>query len=211
MVPGIPAETTTTKNGAPNMTHFAVWVLTQCAEASERELSELLAPYNENGEWFADGSRWDWWVVGGRFTGMLDGYDLEKDPANIETCNQCAGTGERPGGREQFGDKWYEWCHGCNGCMGTGQSLKFATRWVEHDGDSQPVSRVLAAPPAYPPVAVVTPDGKWHENERTGWWGATIPNENGTEPASADVWTAAVTALLEQHPCATVTVVDCHV
>lgn len=40
---------------------------------------------------------WDWWVVGGRWTGSHDGYEPHKDPANYSPCRYCAGTGHRPG------------------------------------------------------------------------------------------------------------------
>jgi len=191
------------------MTHYAALVLTETG--SDEEVDRLLAAYSENGEWFADGSRWDWWVIGGRFTGLLDSYAPEKDPANIEACDLCAGTGERPGGREEFGAEWYQRCHGCNGCDGTGQRVKWPTQWAPHDGDRQPASQLLSEPLQYMPHAVVTPDGKWHENERLGWFNTPIPNEQGTDPAPEDLWKAAVAALIEQHPDAVAVVVDCHV
>lgn len=190
------------------MSHFATLVLTNTG--TDEEVSRLLAPYDENQVAFADGSRWDWWVIGGRFSGLLDGYDPTQDPVNIKICDLCSGTGERPGGREQFGDAWHEWCNGCNGCHGTGQTLKFASQWRPHDGDRMP-ARDLSFDDERVPHAVVTPDGRWHENERMGWWGQTIPNERGDEPAPEDMWAAAVTALVEQHPDAIAYVVDCHV
>ena len=54
-----------------------------------------MMPFDENGEWFRDGSRWDWYVIGGRYTGSLTGYDPEKDPANTKVCSLCGGTGKR--------------------------------------------------------------------------------------------------------------------
>lgn len=39
-------------------------------------------------------SKWDWWQVGGRWTGMMDPeYDPQTDPNNIEKCDLCGGTG----------------------------------------------------------------------------------------------------------------------
>jgi hypothetical protein len=71
--------------------------------------------------------RWDWWQVGGRWTGLLSpGYDPEKDPANIETCRLCDGTGRRA-------DMVVE--NGCNGCQGTGRCVKWPTAWVKFSGD----------------------------------------------------------------------------
>src|SRR3954470_2154959 len=131
------------------MSHFLTLVLTE--SGSDAEVEHLLAPYDENGEWFADGSRWDWWVVGGRWTGWLGNYDPREDPRNMQQCEICHGTMERPGGRERFGDDWYVWCDGCNGCMGKGKRLKHAAEWVAHDGDRVPVSALRPDVWPYPP------------------------------------------------------------
>jgi hypothetical protein len=44
-------------------------------------------------------AKWDWYTVGGRWTGFLatNGYDPSKDENNIEDCDLCQGTGDRPG------------------------------------------------------------------------------------------------------------------
>jgi hypothetical protein len=95
----------------------------------EAAIAHQMAPFDENGEWFAEGSRWDWWQVGGRWSGFfLPNYDPEKDPANIETCDTCGGTGLRHdsiglAAREQ--DPTYT----CNGCQGKGKKVKWPTEW----------------------------------------------------------------------------------
>jgi hypothetical protein len=41
-------------------------------------------------------SKWDWWSIGGRWTGALvEDYDPAKDIENQEWCNTCGGTGSR--------------------------------------------------------------------------------------------------------------------
>jgi hypothetical protein len=35
-----------------------------------------MMPFDENGELFRDGSRWDWYVIGGRFSGCFHGKDI---------------------------------------------------------------------------------------------------------------------------------------
>ncbi len=45
---------------------FATWNLERITAA----VSGQLEPYSEQGEWFKDGSRWDWWVIGGRWSGL---------------------------------------------------------------------------------------------------------------------------------------------
>ncbi|MBA9067468.1 hypothetical protein FHR71_001198 [Methylobacterium sp. RAS18] len=73
--------------------------------------------------------KWDWWVLGGRWSGMLaPAYDPHKDPENFETCWLCAGTGVRTDGRSGAG---------CNGCDGTGRSLKHAPKWRQVGNSAQ--------------------------------------------------------------------------
>lgn len=191
------------------MSHFPVLVLIDEQverEGAEKAVTPLLAPYDENGEWFAEGSRWDWWVVGGRWTGALDGYQPHEDIRNYEVCNLCEGTGVRPGGLEEFGIDWFEGCNGCNGCSGNG--IRYNGFGLDpHPGDVRPVAQLNG----FIPTALITPDGRWHEEGRPGWWGATIEDEEGHGAKGEQVWEAAVKALYEQHPEATAVLVDCHV
>lgn len=77
---------------------------------------------------------WDWYVIGGRWTGeKLDGYNPAKDDRNLEECWLCKGTGTRTDGMNGPG--------GCNGCDGTGKSLKSPTKWVS-EGNIAPVSEL---------------------------------------------------------------------
>ena len=46
------------------MSHFATLVIVPSeTEDVEARVTELLAPYDENEEWFREGSRWDWWQI----------------------------------------------------------------------------------------------------------------------------------------------------
>lgn len=193
------------------MTHFATLVLVDeplTREQADEAVTPLLAPYDENGEWFAEGSRWDWWVVGGRWTGALDpDYDPLTDPRNTEVCDLCSGTGTRPDGLARFGAEWVKSTNGCNGCGGKGTRVAFSL--AEHERDVRPVAELPEG--SFVPGAVVTPDGRWHEQGRAGFWGMTIEDEEGNGEKPAEVWAAAVKAMLEQHPEATAVIVDCHV
>jgi hypothetical protein len=40
-------------------------------------------------------AKWDWYQIGGRWTGVLDNYNPEKDPKNQEPCPYCKTTGIR--------------------------------------------------------------------------------------------------------------------
>lgn len=52
--------------------HYGVLVVTNSFPTDEL-VAEVLAPYS-------DGKEWDWYQIGGRWTGTLDGYDPETDP-----------------------------------------------------------------------------------------------------------------------------------
>lgn len=189
------------------MSHFVVWVLTESGPDDEA-VARLLAPYDENGEWFAEGSRWDWWVIGGRWTGMFDpDYDPSRDERNTQVCDLCGGSGIRPDAHT-FGEEWIKWSNGCNGCSGKGTRLAWSL--APFDGDRKAVADVDISLVGTP-VALVTPDGKWHERARMGWFGVTIDDEKGGGEKPEKLWEAAVRALFDQHPGAAVTVVDCHV
>lgn len=99
----------------------------------EQAVAWEMQPFDENDECFRDGSRWDWYVIGGRFTGKLSTYDPYVDEANMETCWLCRGTGIRPNGREEFGEEWFKACNGCNGCSGKGKTVK--SRLNKFSGD----------------------------------------------------------------------------
>lgn len=196
------------------MTHFGVLVLVDqidkaianAHKAVTPEVTRLLAPYDENDEAFREGSKWDWWVIGGRWTGSLDGYDPTKDPTNVVTCDLCHGTGTRPDGLAKFGAAWVEAMHGCNGCNGTGKMVTWPSQWGDHKGDIAPAASIDAAKIADSFAAVVTPDGAWH-GARMGWWGAVLEEKAD----SAEAWVTEVKSLLDAHPTATAVVVDCHV
>jgi hypothetical protein len=192
------------------VSHFATVVLVDepvTRETAADVVSPLLAPYDENGEWLAEGSRWDWWVIGGRWTGELTGdCDPRDDIANYEVCNLCGGTGERPDGLVRFGRGWVESVNGCNSCFGNGITLSGS--FQAYDRDVAPLSSVSAD---FTPFAVVTPDGNWHEQGRMGWFGCVWKDEQGDGEKPEVLWAAAVKALYEQHPNATAVLVDCHV
>lgn len=96
----------------------------------QEAVSWNMEPFDENGEWFEDGSRWDWWVIGGRYTGKFrPDYDPASDPQNQERCFLCGGTGLRNDdlGRQARAD---DPSYTCNGCDGKGLSTKFSSKWA---------------------------------------------------------------------------------
>lgn len=127
--------------------HAEVWVASP--EDVDTQVAVAMAPHQEDDT----GGFWDWYQIGGRYSGLKDGYDPEADPRNIEVCPFCNGTGDRPEmvyyetteNGEQircFVDDWARQCNGCNACIGKGVRAKWPTQWVQHEGDVIPVSEV---------------------------------------------------------------------
>lgn len=143
--------------------HYSVLVLIPEADLPVEDMvAAMLAPFNKNQH---EEGHWDWYQIGGRWTGRLSGYDPQADPDNIETCHLCNGTGERPGGREQFGDEWYEWCHGCNGCQGKGTAIKWPNQWKHHEGDIMPVDKLPVDVTAFAVVYPTREGPVWQPRE----------------------------------------------
>jgi len=96
---------------------------------------------------------WDGAETGGRFSGLLTGYDPTDDPTNWEICSLCDGTGfqvDLEGFRERDEDPSFT-CSGCgyfdqgkdswvHGSAGPGLCVKSPTEWKEVDDDIMPLS-----------------------------------------------------------------------
>lgn len=153
-------------------------------------------------------SKWDWWVVGGRWTGYLTPeYDPCKDPANLETCYLCRGTGKRD---DDLGKKYRQEdpSYTCNGCDGHGVSVKFSSHWVEppKGGNYRKVSelvQLIQAGEKISPFAILTPDTGWHEKGKMGWWGIVTD--------ARDAWKEEALRILKDYPNHWAVVIDCHI
>lgn len=95
-------------------------------------------------EQYGEGDVWDWQVIGGRWTGLLDGYDPQKDPKNYATCKYCGGTGDR---KDLAPPSWKKECGGCNACHGTGKALNFS--YAPHKNDIMPLAKCIEAVKEY--------------------------------------------------------------
>lgn len=128
-------------------------------------------------------SKWDWWQIGGRWTGSLDGYDPETDPENIEVCDLCHGTGYRDDklGREERA-KYPD--YKCNGCDGKGKRPRWPSEWKSHLGDILPISKIK---PDFIPFAILTPDGAWHEHGHMGWWAVVSDEKENWEDEARSI------------------------
>lgn len=169
--------------------HYKLLLVTH-KQPTDWTISRAMAPYFEGDH--ANG-KWDWYQVGGRYTGALDGYDPEKDQANIEVCRLCHGTGLRDdelGRRARAEDPSYT----CNSCNGEKTVLKWPTEWKRHSGDSCQIKDVEPGR-LYHAWAVLRDDGSWSDRDK-------IPDDKE--------WMRTLTrALLKSGNW--VTVIDCHV
>lgn len=163
------------------MSHFTVVVFTKDKDNPMQDAERLLAPYDEQGEWFAEGSRWDWYTLGGRWDGAM----VKEDPEIVHVpCTLCGSTGTRP--REELitkapeyadDEKYEEWrkqMNGCNGCSGKGYREE-QPRYYAGEGDLDALARrniveVSRINEEFYPFAFITPDGMWTEKGRMGWW-----------------------------------------
>lgn len=111
--------------------HYCILVVLEKAGKTMAEISrqveEVMRPY--------EGLEYDWFQIGGRWTGKFDGYDPEKDPKNKKVCTYCKGTGKR---------KDMKVANGCNACGGTGKETLWPTQWQPRKGDVLPVKKLTA-------------------------------------------------------------------
>jgi hypothetical protein len=108
--------------------HYSNLVIVPKTDDVEAAVKEAMGPHED------DGGFWDWYQIGGRFTGYLDGYDPERDSRNIVACEFCNGIGEVVV-EVGVGDSPRK----CRRCNGTGFETKWPTRWASHPGDVIPI------------------------------------------------------------------------
>lgn len=154
-------------------------------------------------------SKWDWYQIGGRWTGLLDNeFSPKDDPANLTECRSCNGTGKISTRNItelktlKVKTKVEHKERDCQRCDGTGKSLVWPTGYVKFDGDVKPV---IDFPENTSPFAIVLPDGTWIEKGEMGWFGMAS-NEK-----SDDDWDATVRTIWQEYSDCIGVVVDCHI
>lgn len=130
--------------------HCEVWTKEK-PENVELFLENIMKPYEEN----EDGTGfWDWYQIGGRWTGVKTNYSPEEDPENYEKCHLCTNgyRNDTVGKDARIRDNTYT----CNGCgyydtenkrwqqskFKPGWRLKWPTDWKLFDGDICPVEKI---------------------------------------------------------------------
>lgn len=200
------------------MTHFAVVVFTKDRDDAMGSVEQLLAPYDEQGEWFAEGSKWDWWVLGGRWEGAM----VNERPVTVRVpCGLCGATGKRDRAElvskdPRYADdkeyaEWVEWCGGCNGCGGEGYREELAGSIYGSPpgfGEQQARRNILEATAIHPdfvPAAFVTPTGEWVEAGAIGWFGV------GSDAKEQEGWKNQWEQGKARYADCLAVLVDCHV
>jgi hypothetical protein len=112
-------------------------------EELETKIEEIMAPFQEAyiEETDSHAGFWDWWQVGGRWSGIHTDYDPDEDPRNIDTCSLCNGTGLRNdtlGKKARKKDPSYT----CNGCSGKGKRPLWPSLRVPYEGDIMSVNDI---------------------------------------------------------------------
>lgn len=167
-------------------------------------IAEILKPWDEN-DGDNENGRWDWWSLGGRWTGVWSDYDPAKDPANHEKCWLCHGTGLRndaTGRAHRVQNPDYT-CNGCGYDQGPtpGIKLKWPTDWVKKPGlDVVPIPKLLAAEDAQLPYAIAAAPDVWLERET---W-------DGNDFVKCPDWPAIARAALEIRRDCFIAAVDIH-
>lgn len=118
------------------MHHFAAVVIPAgvAYEDAGPYVEKYMEPYREEYDEAADELTgfWDWYQIGGRWTGVWAEYDPEKDPRNIADGSQPF---DRPG------------------------EVRWPTRWAPLPYDLIPVRNFLAMPTVFRrPITLITPE-----------------------------------------------------
>jgi len=136
------------------MHHHAEILISSLSKDIEAQIGKILAPFslyrNYESGW------WDWWVMGGRYTGVkVKEYNPKNIPENYEKCWLCHGTGFRTdyiGLKSRMLNPSYT-CNVCgeydpetktwaNGKMGAGMKLKHPPDWVNCPACILPVDSI---------------------------------------------------------------------
>ena len=117
-------------------------------------LSAAMEPFSEHSGWFGDGSRWDWWVVGGRYSGSLGGVDVafRSDLDHKKLCRYSRKEAE------DYHDSY--------------SGTEFGEALLEGMSRKEYVTKA-----SHFRTYAFLHNGSWHESERMGWFGGSATTE----------------------------------
>jgi hypothetical protein len=135
------------------------------------EIEKQMAPFDENGAgMFADGTRWDWWCVGGRWSGLLAGKDIAR-------VKDLKGEAIRNDIKKKRAKHWDRAQEEVKKEKLNADHLDFMYGIKADDTKESYVNRGLPEPDAAPSCHAFLQDGCWNEQERLGWFGGTVKSE----------------------------------
>ncbi|MBQ3502643.1 MAG: hypothetical protein IJA72_03160 [Clostridia bacterium] len=155
------------------------------------EIGHELTTYNPD-------SKWDWWVIGGRFCDMLDvggGYRSDSAPIKAIHFNMD----------KDVYKECYDWYKEYVDGNKEWNSIYSKEYYQEYYGSAETYARHCAE---FGTWAVITPDGEWHEQGEMGWFGLS-----GDTPDEAKNWheTYYDCFIKNADPELIMTIVDCHI
>ena len=182
--------------GYRNEEEWEAWVKFIDSDATKGRRAELLASHprkdgpsmydgkpcpecNMTGEYLTTENpkgRFDYWSIGGGSSGRLSpGYHPKHNPERVrkwKDCGACKGEGT-----------------GCRRCGGTGVATRYGKS--PFGLDIVPLRDVADSIKVYPPTALVTSDGEWHQVGFFDWDPEGDPER--------DSWRAAVAEIVDAH------------
>lgn len=184
--------------------HYLVYVFTE--DPSKEAIEEALSPHG-------DGKEWDWYQIGGRWTGHLSGCNPADNPANYEPCEFCEATGVTT---KAVGERYPAYASNvgreCFQCNGKSKRLKWPTEWVSQQ-ETFKVADVLSKLTEPPYAFVSSKDYDWFCRETYHpYVGLTYEEAQAKglsfqpTPGYNDNFNATVQKFMDGF----VTVVDCH-
>lgn len=149
------------------MSHATVLVSPEIARVSElgleRAIEWEMMPFDENDECFRDGSRWDWYVIGGRYAGRLHGGNVlqvkQLDLAKLreERLQRLTETYQEAYSRENLDAETREFLYGVK---------------------AESLEEFIGRQPNVPLTAYAFLSNRhWNEGERLGWFGTSTFTE----------------------------------
>lgn len=138
---------------------------TYAEDQIEKAVADQMAPFDENGTWFKDGSRWDWFVIGGRWENRLNGKNvIRKRDLHIEDAVAQA--------RKRAIEWWEE-----------AQAEKDEQRRAfMFDIEPSTTREQHIKSLEYPIMArAFLRDLEWHDGERMGWFGCSAKTESNAD------------------------------
>lgn len=172
---------------------------------------------DENGNWlttYNPESKWDWWVIGGRFSGMLKvpRDRLPEDIVNyLEDDDVYWITDEAPIRLVDFSpnnevyDAYYKWWKDyVDNDDAPWEDLYNKNYYKNYYANAEDYAKRSSR---FNTFAVITPDGKWHERGEMGWFACSSDT-----PEESKNWDDNYYKFIENaEPNDIMTIVDCHI